>query len=212
MKSSYQLDVDYVIIKPPQVRGIGKNNYRQVLLTTDCFKSLCMQSRSPQSERVRTYFIAVEKTLIRYRSEIMEIMHMRIEQLENNQRPLTASLKKTGLIYVVNAEDSVTVAKIGRSKSLSLVKLGYTSNFEKRLQSHGSALADKLKLLYTYKTDNMKDVEACAKGVLKGTQYRKFKEVYEANIDIVKKTIQGCGNLVNKVQQSSTICVTSTWW
>lgn len=202
LKASYTLNVDYVIRKRPYQPGRGKNTYRQVLLTPDCFKTLCMQSKSHQSEKVRAYFIAVEKTLLRYRAEIMKAMHKRIEQLENNQRPLKNSLKNTGVVYVVTADDNITVSKLGRTKDLvQRVKLGYTSNLGKRLQSHGSALADKLKLLYVYKTDNMIDVEACAKGVLRGTQYRKFKEVYEANMDLVKKTIQGCGSLVNKVQQ-----------
>lgn len=206
LRASYQLGVDYVISKPPpNTKGRGMSTRRIVMLTPDCFKTLCMQSKSPQADKVRAYFIAVEKTLFRYRAEIMEGLQRRIDQLENNQRPLDPTLKRTGLIYVVRAAETVTARKLGtRGRSGSVVervKLGYTIDFGKRLRSHGSARADALEVLYVYKTDNMVAVEACAKGVLKGKQYRKYKEVYEADMDIITAAIEGCGRLVTKVQQ-----------
>ena len=81
------------------------------------------------------------------------------------------------------------------------LKLGYTGDYDKRMRSHGSARADALEVLFVYKTENMVAVEACAKGALKSKQYRKYKEIYEADMDIVKATIEGCGKLVSKVQQ-----------
>ena len=69
------------------------------------------------------------------------------------------------------------------------------------MRSHGSARADALEVLYLYKTDDMVAVEACAKGVLKRAQYRKYKEVYETSMDVIKATIEGCGRLVSKVQR-----------
>ena len=109
LRASYILNVDYTLTKPASVKGRGNNTRRVVMLTPDCFKTLCMQSKSPQSDRVRAYFIAVEKTLLRYRAEIMSGMQKRIMQLENNQRPLDPSLKKTGVVYVIRASEDVTV-------------------------------------------------------------------------------------------------------
>jgi hypothetical protein len=37
--------------------------------------------------------------------------------------------------------------------------------------------------------------------VLKQHKYRKYKEVYEADLDVIKATIEGCGTLVAKVQR-----------
>lgn len=206
LRASYMLGVDYVISKPPPsgAKGRGKNTRRIVMLTPDCFKTLCMQSRSPQADRVRAYFIAVEKTLFRYRAEIVEGMQRRIAQLENNQRPLDPSLQRTGVIYVIRAAENVTAAKLWRRGSAAAAgrfKLGYTGDLAERLRSHGSARADALELMFVYKTDNMAAVEACAKGALKGKQYRKYKEVYEAALDVIKDAIEGCGSLVTKIQQ-----------
>ena len=202
LRASYAPGADFVVSKPVPSKGRGRNTRRQVMLTPDCFKTLCMQSKSPQSDRVRAYFIAVEKTLFRYRSEIIEGMQRRIEQLERNQRPLDDYLKRTGVVYVIRAGEKVTAARLGRLPDLpERVKLGYSGDFARRLQSHGSARADALEVLYVYKTDNMVAVEACAKGALKGKIYRKHKEVYEADLNVIKHVIESCGSLVSKVQQ-----------
>jgi phage anti-repressor protein/predicted GIY-YIG superfamily endonuclease len=190
LRSAYVEGQDYVVTKPAvRVPGRGRNNRRDVMLTTDAFKTLCMQSRSQQADRVRAYFIAVEKTLFRYRAEIMAAMQARIGRLESNQRPLAASVKRAGVIYVIRA-----------SEGTSLYKLGRTTDLAARLRSHSSARADALEVMFVYKTDDVEAVEACAKGVLKGTQYRKYKEVYESDVDTIKKVIEGCGAMVTKVQ------------
>ncbi len=203
LRASYTLGADYTVSKPlTSPKGRGMSTRRLVMLTADCFKTLCMQSRSPQADRVRAYFIAVEKTLFRYRSEIIDGMQRRIEQLERNQRPLDPSLKRTGVVYVLRAGERVTAAGLWRLPDLAeRVKLGYTGNFATRMRSHGSARADALEVLYMYKTNNMVAVEACAKGALKGRQYRKHKEIYEARLDVIKDVIESCGRLVTKVQQ-----------
>ena len=122
LRASYILNVDYTWSKPKSMQGRGRNTLRIVMLTPDCFKTLCMQSKSPQADRVRAYFIAVEKTLLRYRLEIMNGMKTRILQLENNQRPNNKSLNKTGVVYVIRASDEHSVAKLGACNRMVRLK------------------------------------------------------------------------------------------
>lgn len=187
LKASYIVEVDYKIIRPPKP-GRGFGTMRHIMLTSDCFKTLCMRSNSEQADRVRAYFIAVEKTLFRYRAEIVTAMQGRIMQLENNQRPIDAKFKNAGVVYIIKSDDS-------------RVKLGRSADLSKRLQSHNSAKADNLEILYLYKTEDMKATEECAKAILKTKQYRKYKEIYEADIDTIKSAIEGCGSLVIKIQK-----------
>ena len=195
LKASYMLGVDFTVSKPVEkLKGRGRNSLRIVMLTPDCFKTLCMQSRSPKADAVRAYFIAVEKTLMRYRSDIVDSMQRRIQVLESNRRPLDASLRKTGVIYVIRVADD-------KDGMASRFKLGRTRDLASRLRSHASAKADALDVLFVYKTDHVVRVEACVKAVLKGTEYRKFKEIYEADIDTIKRAIDGCGDLCARVQQ-----------
>ena len=48
------------------------------------------------------------------------------------------------------------------------------------------------------KTDPMKDVDACAKA-LRGTTYRKSAEVYQADLDVIKKVVSGCKEISREV-------------
>ena len=187
LKASYVLGTDYIINKPSQLpKGRGRGNIRNVMLTTDCFKTLCMRSNSQQADRVRAYFLAVEKTLFTYRDEIVSGMQQRINELENNQKPLDDSFKNTGVIYVIRS---------GNTR----YKLGRSIDFAKRLRAHNSSEADNLEIVFIYKTNDAVTTEKCAKATLSSKQYRKYKEIYETDIDTIKMVIQGCGDLVQKI-------------
>jgi predicted GIY-YIG superfamily endonuclease len=194
LKASYSMGSDFTVSKPPvKLAGRGRNTRRMVLLMPDCFKMLCMQSKSPRAHQVREYYLAVEKTLLRYRQEIVDAMEQRIRQLEANQRPLGTSVQRTGVLYVLRSPDG----------GMTRYKLGQTSDLMKRLQSHNSAVGDRLEIVFVYKTENMVQVEACVKAVLKKHQYAKYKEVYEADLDVIKHAITSCGELCTRIERIS---------
>jgi hypothetical protein len=60
------------------------------------------------------------------------------------------------------------------------------------LQSHLSGLAEDINVLYIQEVDDVSRIEKCAKEAMKKYQFRKFKEVYQVNIDIIKYVIQKC--------------------
>ena len=49
-----------------------------------------------------------------------------------------------------------------------------------------------LEVLFQYETDNIDQVESCVKALMKKAQYRKYKEIYRVDLDIIKKTIKNC--------------------
>lgn len=187
LRASYRRDKDYQISKPPAQPGRGNNTRRIVLLTPDCFRMLCMQSRAKKSDEVRAYFLAVEKTLMLYRQEITDAMDARIGQLRANQRPKVR--QSGGVIYVIRSGHG-------------LYKLGRTTDLTRRLQSHQSAMADDVDVLFVYKTECVEAVERCAKDMLKRFQYRRHKEVYETDLAMVKDVVMGCGHVCNVVQRT----------
>ena len=178
--STYTLDVDYSLSLPTETKR-HKGRLEVILLTTDCFKTLCMQSKTPKAAEVRAYFVAVENTLFKYREDIVASMNKRIGVLERNQQSIQTPGTK-GVIYVIKASaDRDSVFKIGR-----------TQNLKQRLRSHGSALADSLDVVYVYETACIEKVESCIKLMIKEKQYRKYKEVYQIDLDTLKKVISGC--------------------
>ena len=71
LKSTYHVNIDYVVKHVENIKEIQKdprhNNYKQYMLTPDCFKRLALMSRSKNANMVRTYFIEIESLFLKYR-------------------------------------------------------------------------------------------------------------------------------------------------
>jgi hypothetical protein len=104
-------------------------------------------------------------------------MNNKIIQLENNQKPKINSTK--GLIYVFRALNT---------ENATLYKIGRTIN-SKRFNSHNSPLANDIEIILTYEADNIEQLESCIKNMMKKAQYRKYKEIYQVDLDIIKNVI-----------------------
>lgn len=70
---------------------------------------------------------------------------------------------------------------------------------KKRLNSHNSGLANDIELILIYEADNIKELESCAKIMMKKAQYRKYKEVYQVDINIIKKVIKDCDSKLTEI-------------
>ena len=117
-------------------------------------------------------------------------MQKKINQLENNQKPKINSQKK--IIYVFRALNT----------DLTLYKIGKTINSKTRFSKHNSPLADDLEVLFIYETDNIDQVESCIKALMKKAQYRKYKEIYKIDLDILKQTIKDCDAKINEINKN----------
>lgn len=196
LKQTYKVNFDYIISKPTNLKKkvFRANNNKLYLITPDCFKRLAMLSRSKNAEMVRTYFIEIENMFLKYRDQTLEGMQMEIERLERNQKPKkgldgTELELKAGYLYVIRASEQ----KDG------LVKIGRTKDLLSRLRTYDSGRADDMEVLYTYRVPDIVGTEGCVKALLKKYQYRKYKEVYQADVDMVKELIKGCGDLSAKL-------------
>lgn len=71
LQQSYKEDTDYIVEKRKRIIKEGDDKrgghlYKFILLTVNCFKKLCMRSRSEKAEQVRTYFIELDDFVKRY--------------------------------------------------------------------------------------------------------------------------------------------------
>lgn len=83
-----------------------------------------------------------------------------------------------------------------------MFKIGKSKKFLKRLLSHNSVESDDIEIIMLYETDNIKQVEKCVKNALLTKQYRKRKEIYQVDVDIIKEVIESCDNIINKVNKT----------
>ncbi len=117
LRFAYKPGIDYIARPTPTTPGRhGGHLKKDIMLTPDCFKRLCMRSRSKKAEDVRTYFIALESLVIKYREHMVAGMQQEIERMDASRRG-RQSVDKAGYIYVLRASESKDGAyKIGRTK------------------------------------------------------------------------------------------------
>lgn len=178
---SYTKNTNYKIIKKSK-----SNPNETIMLTSDTLKLLCMRTKSKKGEYVRNYYLQLEKLVDKYKNHIINSMSRKIKQLENNQRPKVNP--KKGVIYIIKTSDEIGLYKIGR-----------TTNLKKRLNGYNADKADDIVPIFIYETDDVETVEQCTKSLLKKYAYRKYKEIYQADVDFIKEAINLCDTSNSKL-------------
>jgi phage anti-repressor protein len=189
IKRSYKKNMDYLINKVKKSEGRGGQNNEVITLTPEASKKLCLSTKSKMGGQVQQYFLDLEVALYKYKNYIIDGMNKKIEQLETNQKPKINSTKK--IIYVFRALNT----------DLTLYKIGKTINSKTRFSKHNSPMANDLEVLFQYETENIDQVESCVKVYMKKAQYRKYKEIYRVDLNIIKKTIKNCDVNINKINE-----------
>jgi phage anti-repressor protein len=185
IRHSYKINVDYIISKAPNPnRTKYGNNYKRVLLTPDCFKTLCMLSRSKNAAEVRKYFIQLEALIFKYHKQFMNGITQDVVKLEAALKPKRKE-DHAGYVYVLSASHVNT----------SVFKIGRTKDFFKRLSTYQTGKLEDVKVVYRFRTDKLKSMEGCVKHALKERQYRKYKELYEADLEMIREVIETCGKM-----------------
>jgi hypothetical protein len=189
IKKSYKKNIDYKIEKVKKSEGSGGHNFEIITLTPEASKKICLSTNSKMGGQVQQYFLDLEVALYKYKNFIIEGMNKKIQQLENNQKFKINPSKK--IIYVFKALNT----------DLTLYKIGKTINSKTRFSKHNSPMANDLEILFQYETENIDQVEKCVKVFMKKAQYRKYKEVYQVDLDIIKKTIKNCDVEINEINK-----------
>jgi phage anti-repressor protein len=187
--SSYIKNVDYKVKKIKSTTP-GKPK-EEIIITADCCKRLCMLSKTKKAEEVRTYFIEIEKIMNKYKNYIIEALNKKLGILENNMKPIPNN--KRGIIYVLKTQKDI----------VDLYKLGKTKKFKERIRTHNSSHIDNVDIVHIYETDYIDEVEKCLKNVLFTKQYRKRKEFYQIDLNILKELMKTCDKMSLKVRNNN---------
>lgn len=181
IKKNYKINVDYKLEKVKKSEGSGGHNREVITLTPEATKKICLMTKSKVGNDVRQYFIDLELAFYKFKNHIIESLNNKIKLLENNQKPKINSSK--GIIYVFRALNT---------ENATLYKIGRTISSKKRFNSHNSPLANDLEIIMIYEADNIEQLETCVKNYMKKSQYRKYKEIYEVDLDIIKEVVEDC--------------------
>jgi len=182
--NSYKEKIDYKIIKGIS-NGMKGKPKDTVLLTPKCFKLMAMQSKTKKAIQVREYYYELEQVIDQYKEYIIKGLEDKIKKLENNQKPKINPSK--GVIYILETADGFGHYKVGK-----------TNNLKQRLKQYNGDKKDDIIPLYIYETDDIDNIEKCVKIYAKKYQYRKYKEVYKADINMLKDLINDCSEFNEK--------------
>jgi hypothetical protein len=122
---------------------------------------------------------------------VIDALDKKISILENNQKPITNN--KSGIIYVLKTDHDI----------VNLYKLEKTKKFKEKIRTHNSSHIDNVDIVHIYETNYIDKVEKCLKNVLLTKQYRKRKEFYQIDLDILKELIQSCDKMSLKVRKNN---------
>lgn len=187
LRIGYKKNIDYIIVTEKLTRSgkYGGNNYKKILLTPDCFKRLCMLSRAKNAEFVRSYYFAIEGLLFKYHQQMLEGMKHEIETLEKARATTKSPEMKMGYIYVIRAS----------GKKDSVYKIGRSQNLLARLRTYQSGKLEDIEVVFKWRTDDLKSMENCVKSFLDKERHMKYKEIYKANLEMIKMIIHKCDEI-----------------
>jgi len=189
LEQHFEEKYDYIIekVKIKNKNGNGANWVDLIHITPDCFKSLCMLSQTSKAKEVRKYFLSIEKLVVKYNKYIQEILEKKIGIIKKNQKPKVDV--KSGVIYISEAQNN--------DDDILKYKIGKTTNTKKRNNVYNTGNANDIEPLFILEVDDIEQVEKCMKNLLKKYQYRKRKEIYEVDINIIRHACTVCDELTN---------------
>jgi phage anti-repressor protein len=148
----------------------GKNK-ENIMLTVDCFKSMCMLANSEIGKQVKNYYLDLEKIFKEYILRDIQSMQKTIETVVNENLKIKSTyshlaelndklrmkrnyhkFKKGNCLYIIT----------DRWREKDYLKIGYTDNINTRLQTYRTSMPDVKIEFLLYLTEN-KVLEKCLK-------------------------------------------------
>ena len=190
---SYIKDVDYIVILSNLMGNNEINNYNKetILITSDTFKMLCMRSKTKKADKVRQYYLSLEKMIDEYKDIIIDNLNTKIKVLENDLKK--DDLPKSGHVYIFEEIDQMNE---------EYIRIGSSYDVKKRMNNHNSSSVHKKKVLYKIKTDNIKQFEKCLQTHFYNFRYKKNKDYYKISNDMIEKAIENCNGIIEKFKNN----------
>lgn len=186
---------DLLLLKQKQNgNSQGGHNKEIILLTSECFKMLCLRSKTKKSEQVRKYYIELEKLIDEYKDIIITNLNRKVKILQNDLRK--DDMKTGKYCYIFEETD-----ELGEK----YYRLGQSGNIKLRMNNHNSSNAHKKILSYKIKTDNILHFEACLRGVMYDFRYKNNKDYYNIPKNRIEEAIKHCTKIVKKFKNPSCV-------
>lgn len=187
--NNFEDKYDYTIERLTKNKKSGGTFFYKIMITPNCFKELCMISQTTKAKEVRKYFIEMERLVKQYYEMIQKEVYTELGLVKKNQKPKVCP--KSGILYIIKANNT----------SDTLYKIGRTKNLCNRMKTYNSGEANDLEPLFIVPVKDIDGSEKCVKSLIKQFQYRKYKEIYEVDIDVLKELMMICTEVSDVLQK-----------
>lgn len=192
---SYIDGVDYQIEFTNKLKG-GRSK-ENIYLTSDCLKRLCLRSKSPKAEQIRSYFILIEEMYKEYIIQSIEYKH----DVENSSSDSLTSIKKN--IEYPNGP-CVYVISIKNNDEKIIYKIGRTKNLTRRYKEHLNSIPGIIGVEHYELFRENKFLETCIQSFLSDFQIdvyshnnKKLIEIYNTDLKTIVGWFKKCTNFRN---------------
>ena len=169
-----------------------KHNKETIIITSDTFKMLCMRSKTKKADKVRQYYLNLEKLIDEYKDTIINNLNTKIKVLENDLKK--DDLHQGGHVYIFEEIDQLND---------KYIRIGSSDDVKKRMSNHNSSSLHKKNILYKIKTSNIKQFEKCLQTHFYNFRFRKNKDYYKISNDMIEKAIENCNGIIENFQNDN---------
>jgi len=151
-----------------------------------------MRSNTKKANKVRQYYVDLEKLIDEYKDNLIKLQTKKIEILENDLKK--DPLPKEGFCYIYLETDEMNEM---------YYRLGQSGNLQKRFNNHNSSSIHKKIISYKIKTDNILHFESCLRGIMFDFRYKNNKDYYKISEDKIKDAINYCKKIVKEFKNDN---------
>jgi phage anti-repressor protein len=199
LKTSYEKNIDYVEISKNEEETISKINLeyfkinssrrKYYKLTTDCFKKIAMSSNSEVGKLTKTYYIEMERIVKDFSNYELDRLKKENNKLKNNLNPV--KIKNVNGLYVWHYSNSEP----------NLYRIGQSKDIKERMNTHNSSHSDNLIIDLEFPTPCHEDLEKSVLIMLDSFRYRKNKDFFKCDLEIIEITIKNILDSMNNLRK-----------
>ena len=153
---------------------------------------LCMRSKTKKANKIREYYLELEKLIDKYKDIIIEEKDNKIKILENDLKKEIYPLGNYSYIFKEKDELGETFFRIGQSGDL-----------KSRMANHNSSSIHKKIISFKIKTDNKLQFESCLRNSMFNFRYKNNKDYYKIPNDKIKEAIKICKIIVKNFKNNN---------
>ncbi len=193
---NFKENVDYKIEKAalqdgkagPNLLEEGKNlggaglNRECITLTVNCFKKLCLKSRTEKADQIHDYFIGLEEMMnelvMEQTEELQQKLLLKDKQLKEKDQLSKQQINDN----TINNYKKTEVVYMGYAEENKVLKVGYSKDIEERLAAHRREIRSDFTILYIFKTIYYRRLEDAIMGDTFLNNYRVQKAYLDGEI------------------------------